>query len=65
MTAECGSIPGGGSGNALTVIRPEREATPQLPQCTPDMHKYNFFHHINPLAPELFFLILAHPVYKM
>ena len=21
--------------------------------------------HINPLAPELFFLILAHPVYKM
>ena len=21
--------------------------------------------HLNPLAPELFFLILAHPVYKM
>jgi len=21
--------------------------------------------HINPLAPELFFLILAHPIYKM
>ena len=21
--------------------------------------------HFNPLAPELFFLILAHPVYKM
>jgi len=25
----------------------------------------NLAHHLNLLAPELFFFILAHPVYKM
>ena len=31
-----------------------------------DVHvKYPLFLYFNPLAPELFFLIFAHPVYKM